>query len=263
MLDFIPSILSTICYGSTSPTSKKAIGIIGRHKAIVYAYFTMMLLLFTGAIVLGISINFPASLFPGYLLQITMGGLGVIASYKALYYGKSSIISPMSKIFVILVIATSIVFLGEELSIAQIAGSVLIVAAAVLLAMDNRGRFKPEKWMLYLGISIICRTYYYTFIKTFVTEMGPYPATMMLELGVVSFVVLFHAVRIKSKKRPLTTSHQRPEFPRSCRHTHFLRICALQYFSWIDRCCPDRRHKCRCSDCKCIGFIFSAQGKAG
>jgi drug/metabolite transporter (DMT)-like permease len=202
MLEFLPALGSLLSYGSVSPSSKKAINELGRHKSIVYAYLAMVVLLLLGAVVLNISIEFPEYLLPGYLLQIVIGGLGAITAYKALDYGKASITSPISKVYVILVLAISIVFLGEQLTAGQVTGSLLMVGAAIVLALDSKGELKPKKWMLYLGISMLCRVYYYTFIKTFVTELGPYLATLSLELGIVVFVIAFHAVRGRDLSPP-------------------------------------------------------------
>lgn len=202
MLEFLPSLGSLLSYGSVSPTSKKAISILGRHKAIVYAYAALIVLLLTGAFLLNLELRFPEELLPGYIVQIVMGGLGAIAAYKALDYGKASVTSPIAKTYVLLVLAMSIIFLGEELSAGQIAGSLLIVVSAVILALDESSGLKLERWMVYIGISILCRAYYYTFIKTFVTALGAYQATLLLEMGVVLFVVSFHALRGRDLSPP-------------------------------------------------------------
>lgn len=195
MLEILYPLGSVTCYGAVSALSKKAIDEVGRHKAIAYSYVTMVALFIVGALFIMPELSFPAYLLPGFVIQVSVGALGAIAAMKALDYGKSSIISPVNKTYVLLVLALSIVFLGEELSYQQIAGSALIVAAAIILGMDNKGALKPEKWMAYLGISIICRAYYYTFIKTFVEALGPYGATVLLESGIMVFVVGFHALR--------------------------------------------------------------------
>lgn len=202
MLEFLPALGSLLAYGSVSPSSKRAINELGRHKSIVYAYAAMVLLFIAGALVLGITFAFPGHLVLPYLLQIAAGGLGAIAAFKALDYGKASITSPISKSYVILVLAMGILFLGEELSAGQIAGSLLMVAAAIVLSLDSRGELRPKRWMVYLGLSMLCRAYYYTFIKTFVNELGPYLATLSLELGIVAFVVAFHALRGRDLSAP-------------------------------------------------------------
>lgn len=202
MLDFLPSLGSLLCYGSVSSTSKKAINIIGRHKSIVYAYIMLILLLFIGAVILNIEFDFPLELLPAYVVQVVLGALGVIAAYKALDYGKASIVSPIAKLYVLLVLVMGIFLLGEELSTWQIMGSLFILVASIVMALDKKGTLKPEKWMIYVVISVICRAYYYTFIKTFVTELGAYQATLVLELGIVSFVIAFHALRGRDLSLP-------------------------------------------------------------
>ncbi|MBD3210820.1 EamA family transporter [Candidatus Micrarchaeota archaeon] len=201
MLEFIPSLVSVSSYGTVSALSKRAIFEMGRHKAIVYAYLAMILLLVLGAAAMGIVPAIPENMHLMYLVQVATGGLGAIAAYKALHYGKSSIVSPMSKTYVLLVLATSIIFLGEQLAPGQIAGSVLVLLAALILSMKGK-EIKPEKWMLYLFLSILCRTYYYTFIKNFVTALGPFQTTLVLELGIVLFIAAFHALRKRDLAPP-------------------------------------------------------------
>jgi drug/metabolite transporter (DMT)-like permease len=91
-------------------------------------------------------------MLPEYIVQVSVGGLGAIAYYKALTYGKASILSPISKANVLIILATSIIFLGEELTTFQIAGALLIVISAIIIALDG-WKFRLEKWMLYLGIA--------------------------------------------------------------------------------------------------------------
>ncbi len=202
MLEYLASLCSVTCYGTVNAFAKKAIEEMGRHKAIVYSYFTMVILFIIGSFFALPVFSFPQELILEYVIVVCAGALGVIAAFKALDYGQSSIISPINKIYVLLVLIMSMVFLGEELSIGQIGGSVMIVTSAIVLASGDGGRLKPEKWMVYLGISILCRAYYYTFIKIFVEAMGPYAATLVLEFGIVLFVVLFHSIRGRDLSPP-------------------------------------------------------------
>jgi drug/metabolite transporter (DMT)-like permease len=202
MLDYLASLGSVTCFGTVNALSKKAIGEIGRHKAIVYSYFTMVILFVIGSFFVMPAFSFPQELILDYVLIVSMGALGVIAAFKALDYGQSSIISPINKIYVLLVLVMSVFFLGESLSTGQIGGSVMIVASAIILGAGDGGKLKPEKWMLFAGISVVCRAYYYTFIKTFVEALGPYAATVVLELGIVLFVVLFHSIRGRDLSPP-------------------------------------------------------------
>ncbi len=202
MLEFLASLGSVTCFGTVNAFSKKAIKEMGRHKAIVYSYFAMVILFVIGSFFVLPVFSFPENLILEYVVVVSMGALGVIAAFKALDYGQSSIISPINKTYVLLVLILSIFFLGEELSIGQIGGSLMIVTSAIVLGLGEGGKLKPEKWMVYLGISILCRAYYYTFIKTFIEAMGPYAATVALEFGIVLFVVLFHSIRGRDLSPP-------------------------------------------------------------
>ncbi|MBU0532528.1 EamA family transporter [Candidatus Micrarchaeota archaeon] len=202
MLEFIPSIGSVISYGFSSVTAKKAITILGRHKAIVYAYVVLVILLAMGVLILKEQLNFPIDLFPFYLFEISMGAIGAMAAYKAMDYGKVTITSPVGKIYVLFVLAGSIIFLGEELSAGQVLGSIIMVLSALVLSLDNKGKLKPEKWMFYLGISIACRAFYFTFIKNFVIIFGPYLATFLLETGIAAFTVLYHTINRRDLSLP-------------------------------------------------------------
>jgi|GEM_PF-1449536 len=213
MLNFVPSLISLLSYGSASAASKKAIGIIGRHKAIVYAYIVLVVLLAAGAVILGEEFSFPLEILPFYIAQVSIGALGAIAAYKALDYGKASIVSPIGKVYVLAVLATSIIILGEELTIGQIAGSVAIVGSAVVLAMDKAGKLKAEKWMLYLGFSVICRAYYFTFIKNFVLLFGAYQTAVLLEVGIAVFTIAFHALRGRDISPPAAGKLRYPAAP--------------------------------------------------
>jgi len=213
MLDFIPSIVSVLSFGLVGVSSKKSIDIIGRHKAIVYAYIVLVILLGIGAIVLGQTVSFPLEIFPLYAAQVALGALGVIAWYKAIDYGKVSITAAVGKIYVLLVLASSIFFLGEQLSTGQIIGAVLMVGSTLVMAVGKTGKIKLEKWMIYLAIAILCRTYYYTFIKTFVTELGVYPATLLLEFGVAGCVIAFHFLRGRDLSPPKLSDMKYPVIP--------------------------------------------------
>jgi transporter family protein len=204
MLEFLPALGSLISYGSMGTVSKKAINAIGRHRAIAYSYIVLVALLLTiSALALGPGgLYFPEALLPAYALQIAVGALGSILAYKALHYGKASIIGPVSQISGVIVLAASIVFLSETPGVFQIAGALLIVGSALVVAMDGSGRFRVEPWMPFLALSILCRAYYYTSIKSFVSALGPLQASLFLEAGIAMFIILFHMLRGKDLSLP-------------------------------------------------------------
>lgn len=203
MLEFLPSLGSLLSYGSVSAFSKKAITEVGRHKAIAYAYIALVILLISSALLLRMDFGFPAGLYAPYLLQIAIGGIGSIAMYKALDHGKASLIAPINKAHVLLVLMGGVMVFGEELSLLQVAGSLTVLASALLLTEGTRG-WRLEPWMIFLIVSIACRAYYYTFIKTFVLALGPYMATLYLEIGVAAFIIAFHFLRGRDLSPPGT-----------------------------------------------------------
>jgi drug/metabolite transporter (DMT)-like permease len=182
-------------YGSVAASSKRAIMEIGSHRAIVYAYLALVFLLIGGALITGSLPVFSVELLPLYLLQVAAGGFGAIAAYHALSFGKASVISPVSKSYVLLVILAGVFFLGESLSLFQVAGAVLIVISAIVISMGKGWKPAYEPWMPYLGLSIILRAYYYTNIKIFVNDMGAFASAVALETGITILVIMFHFLR--------------------------------------------------------------------
>ncbi len=61
-------------------------------------------------------------------------GLSWICYFRALQLGEASRVAPIDKLSVVLVIALSVVFLGERLSLRESCGAGLIVVGALLLA---------------------------------------------------------------------------------------------------------------------------------
>ncbi len=202
MLEFIPGIASLTSFGLASSISKLAINEIGRYRAIVYNYLTLMALLLAGALVLGVDLSFPEHLAGQYIIQSIMGGGGVIAAFKAIEQGRVAITSAMNKLFVLFVLVGGVVFFSETISGLQAAGALLLIGSGVVLGLENIGKLRLEKGMLYVAIAIPARAYYYTFIKTFVTELGPYAATVFLEAGVASFVILYYLLRRRDLSPP-------------------------------------------------------------
>ncbi|MFH0884296.1 MAG: DMT family transporter [Candidatus Micrarchaeota archaeon] len=202
MLEFLPAIGSLLAYGSMGTVSKKGIWDVGRHKAIVYSYLFLVALLLAGALVIGLGISFPMSLAPLYAIQIAIGALGAIAEYKAMSMGRASVIVPIGRISSVIVLLLSILVLAEAPGALQVIGSLMILLAALVIARDEGGRFSLEPWMPYLALSIICRAYYYTSIKSFVAALGPYQASLFLEIGIAAFIIGFHAIRGKELALP-------------------------------------------------------------
>lgn len=216
MLEFLPALGSLLSYGSMGTASKKAISKIGRHRAIAYAYAVLIALLIAGALAFGLGVSFPEALIPAYALQIAAGALGAVSEYKALHYGKASVIVPVSRISSVLVLAASIAFLSESPGLLQIIGALMIIGAAMVVAGAGRGRVAFHPWMPYMALSILCRAYYYTSIKGFVTALGPYQASLLLETGIGLSIILFHAIRGKDLSPPAPALAAAPAAAAGC-----------------------------------------------
>jgi bacterial/archaeal transporter family protein len=63
-------------------------------------------------------------------------GLSWVCYFRALQLGEASRVAPVDKLSVVFVIVFASVFLGERITLATIAGGVLIAAGAVILALN-------------------------------------------------------------------------------------------------------------------------------
>src|ERR1700716_2683007 len=63
-------------------------------------------------------------------------GLSWICYFRALQLGEASRVAPLDKLSVVFVIIFASLFLGEKITLATLAGSVLIAAGAVILALN-------------------------------------------------------------------------------------------------------------------------------
>jgi len=188
----IEALLALIASGSGGTFAKKSVQKLGRRKAIVYFYVVLVSLLAAGALLFGIQVSLPEELVFDYIALAFIGAVGVIGYFKALEEGKISILAPLGRLHVLIVIALSIIIFGEMLSIAQIGGSLLIILSAVVIALDKG---KIEKGVKYMAIAILGWGYYFTFLKTFVVALGPYAATLLAESGVAFFVIAYYVIR--------------------------------------------------------------------
>src|SRR4029453_2206621 len=132
MADILPSIGSLILWGAGNVVTKIAISKAGRQKAIAYGYMVTVALLWIGGLLSGMNFSIPDSLLGLYALQVIVGAVAVIAYFKALEKGSSSIIGALGESYVILVIAAGVIVFGEAISLVQLAGSGLVLAAAFI-----------------------------------------------------------------------------------------------------------------------------------
>ena len=63
-------------------------------------------------------------------------GLSWVCYFRALQLGEASRVAPVDKLSVVFVIVFASIFLGERITLATIAGGVLIAAGALILALN-------------------------------------------------------------------------------------------------------------------------------
>lgn len=202
MLGFLAAMGSMLSFGSGGVLAKRAIETLGRRKAIVYFYATLVLLLLAGTMALQVRFEFPGELLGIYIAQITIGALGIIAFYKAMEQGKISILAPLGRVYVLIVIVLGVLVFGEILSFMQVIGSLLIIISGIVIAFEDGKKLKIEAGTKYVLLAIACWGFYYTFLKTFVTALGAYPATVVTECGVASIVIAYYVARRTELKLP-------------------------------------------------------------
>ncbi len=202
MLNFLPAVGSVLCFGSGGALAKKAIEILGRYRAIVYFYAVFAAILIGAALLFRIDIGLADDLILPYIAQITIGAFAIICFYKALEKGKASVLAPLGRLHVLLVMLAGVVIFGEMLSAKQIAGSLLMIGSAVVIAMDSWKGMKMEKGIPYMPFAVAGWAYYFSFLKIFVEAMGPFAATVVVELGVAFIVIAYHMLRRRNLSVP-------------------------------------------------------------
>jgi transporter family protein len=90
--------------------------------------FTTFIIWNRNAVFNNFSVNFPA------LLMGLSWGVGTILFIIAIKYAKLSVLVPLSAVYPALTVLLALVFLGERLGPREIAGVVLAVTSAALLA---------------------------------------------------------------------------------------------------------------------------------
>ncbi|MDO8553572.1 MAG: DMT family transporter [Candidatus Micrarchaeota archaeon] len=201
MLEILFVLGTALCFGIADVVTKKSITDAGMYKSAAYGYVILVALILLGALVIGIEVPFPKNVIT-YLVQIIIGATAVLALFKAFEEGKASILAPLTKLNVLIVLIFGTVILGEKLTGIQFTASVLIVGSAFILSFSDLKNFKLEKGVMYILITIFGWGYYYSFFKTFVAELGAYQAIFLLEIGVATVVILYCILMKKDLSLP-------------------------------------------------------------
>ncbi len=133
------SMLSALFAAATAILAK--IGVTGVDSNLATAIRTIVIVLFAWAIV-GFTYKsgeLSSVTQKGWLFLLLSGvatGLSWLCYFRALQVGQASKVAPVDKLSVVFVILFAAAFLGEGLSVAKIAGGLLIAAGAVTLVFS-------------------------------------------------------------------------------------------------------------------------------
>ena len=133
------SLLSAVFAGATAVLGK--IGVAGVSPNLATAIRTFVILLFTWAIAYvtrhpGDIQNLTPRTWMFLVLSGVATGLSWLCYFRALQLGEASRVAPVDKLSVVFVILFAALFLGEKLTFIRGAGGLLIVAGAIILALE-------------------------------------------------------------------------------------------------------------------------------
>lgn len=208
MFEFLYSLVSLFSLGTNTAITKKAIHSASRYQAIVYMYIVLSILLLVAAVVFGFQFSVPSSILPILIFNIVVGALAIIARFKALELGQANIISPLGKTYVILVLLIGVLVFGESLTLPKVVGSLLILISAGIISFSGQklSNLSIEKGVPFIFLSILGWGIYYSLLKPIVAELGPFGATLYLEIGITLFVLGYALIRKKKTSLPDSAS---------------------------------------------------------
>lgn len=133
------SLLSALFAAATAVLAK--VGVSGINSNLATAIRTIVILVFAWAIV-GVTYEsgeLASVTQKGWLFLTLSGvatGLSWLCYFRALQLGPASKVAPVDKLSVVFVILLAAGFLGESLSLAKIAGGLMIAAGAITLVFS-------------------------------------------------------------------------------------------------------------------------------
>ena len=133
------SLLSAVFAGATAVLAK--VGVAGVDSNLATAIRTSVVLVFSWFIVFissqpGAVRNLTQRTWIFLVLSGLATGLSWLCYFRALQLGEASRVAPIDKLSVAFVIVFAALFLGERLTLVRGAGGLLIVAGAIILALE-------------------------------------------------------------------------------------------------------------------------------
>ena len=133
------SLLSALFAGATAILAK--VGVAGVNSNLATAIRTAVVLVFSW--IVAYATASPAAIrhltSRTWIFLVLSGlatGLSWLCYFRALQLGEASRVAPIDKLSVAFVILFSAMFLGERLTVARGAGGLLIIAGAIILALE-------------------------------------------------------------------------------------------------------------------------------
>lgn len=135
------SLLSAGFAGATAVLAK--VGVAGVDSNLATAVRTSVVVVFVWAIALATAkpaeiAHFGARTWTFLGLSGIATGLSWLCYFRALQLGEASRVAPVDKLGVVFVIILAAVFLKEKITLQHVAGALLIVAGAIVLAWKSK-----------------------------------------------------------------------------------------------------------------------------
>lgn len=135
------SLLSALFAGLTAILAK--VGVTGVDSNLATAVRTAVILIFAWAIAFATTKpsaiwDFSGRTWAFLALSGVATGLSWLCYFRALQLGEASRVAPIDKLSVVFVIVLAAVFLKEKITLQHLAGGLLIVAGAIVLAWQTK-----------------------------------------------------------------------------------------------------------------------------
>jgi len=133
------SLLSALFAGATAILAK--VGVAGVDSNMATAVRTSVVLVFSWTVAYATAPpdalrNLTSRTWIFLVLSGLATGLSWLCYFRALQLGEASRVAPVDKLSVAFVILFSAIFLGERLTLVRGAGALLIMAGAIILALE-------------------------------------------------------------------------------------------------------------------------------
>jgi transporter family protein len=132
------STLSLVFFGLTGVTQKLSTNYISFELSLVWFCVAMITVSVIIAVLFPLNWHLSLPIVLWAALGGILNGLGALTSFAAFAKGgKASIVTPIINLFPLVTVAGAWLFLGEKLTITQIAGIALAMAAIVFLSHET------------------------------------------------------------------------------------------------------------------------------